>query len=173
MNGRCLTGDCGKGIQCNGAETTEPVTIAEFNLDDWGGIDYFEISLVNGFNLPLQVTPIEGTFQKIPSFEYYNCKKLECVGDVMSSCPDELAIKSNSSKIACKSSCLKYNDDQHCCKENFGIASTCKPNEWTINSAEIFKNACPEAISYNYDNEVKNYMCVGSPTAGYEISFCI
>lgn len=169
-NGQCITGDCGRGIQCRGADTQAPVTVASFALDDWGGIDYYEITLINGFNLPMQITPIEGTFQKI-SFAYYNCAKLDCLNDVITSCPDGLAVRVNDTKVACKSSCAAYSDDKHCCRGSFGTASTCIPTDWTINSAELFKTACPSAITYNYDN-ITTFMCVGNPITGYEIAFC-
>lgn len=149
------------------------MTLVDFALDDWGGIvDYYEISLVNGYNVPIKVTPKDGTFQKIPTFPYYNCEKLECTGDILVSCPDELSVTSNDTKIACKSSCSQYKDDKHCCKQNYGTLSACEPKQWTTNSAEIFKSSCPKAITYNYDNELTNFLCIGNPITGYEVAFC-
>jgi len=53
--GRCVTGDCGSKLQCNGAGGVPPVTLAEVTLRGHGGLDYYDISLVDGFNVPVQV----------------------------------------------------------------------------------------------------------------------
>jgi hypothetical protein len=53
--GRCVTGDCGNKLQCNGAGGVPPVTLAEVTLRGAGGLDYYDISLVDGFNVPVQV----------------------------------------------------------------------------------------------------------------------
>ncbi|KAF2295617.1 hypothetical protein GH714_033311 [Hevea brasiliensis] len=48
----CLTGDCGSGkLECSGGGAAPPATLAEFKLDGYGGIDYFDVSLVHGYNL--------------------------------------------------------------------------------------------------------------------------
>merc|ERR1711881_378852 len=55
-NGRCLTGDCGGALDCR--ITAVPVTLAEFNLA--GALDqsYYDISLVDGYNLPVAIEAI-------------------------------------------------------------------------------------------------------------------
>ena len=47
----CLTGDCGNKLQCNGAGGNPPVTLVEITLKGWQGLDYYDISLVDGFNI--------------------------------------------------------------------------------------------------------------------------
>lgn len=42
-----------------------PTTVAEFNMLSWGVApyqDYYDVSQVDGFNVPMQVIPIENTF---------------------------------------------------------------------------------------------------------------
>lgn len=54
--GKCETGDCGKGVHCNGAKSKTPVTFAEFSLDAHANVDYYDISLVEGFNVKMAVS---------------------------------------------------------------------------------------------------------------------
>ena len=37
-------------MECAGAGGVPPVTLIEFTLKGYGGIDYYDISLVDGFN---------------------------------------------------------------------------------------------------------------------------
>lgn len=53
--GHCETGDCGDRLQCNGAGGVPPATLAEVTLRGSGGQDYYDVSLVDGFNVPVQV----------------------------------------------------------------------------------------------------------------------
>ncbi|KAJ1690043.1 hypothetical protein LUZ63_014198 [Rhynchospora breviuscula] len=47
-NGRCDTGDCGK-LECSGYGSP-PNTLAEYALNQFGNMDFYDISLVDGFN---------------------------------------------------------------------------------------------------------------------------
>lgn len=53
--GHCATGDCGGRIECNGAGGVPPATLAEFQFDGHGGLDYYDVSLVDGYNLPMAI----------------------------------------------------------------------------------------------------------------------
>jgi hypothetical protein len=58
----CVTGDCGsEKIECSGNSGALPATLAKFMLNGAGGFDFFVISLVDGYNLPMMVTPHGGT----------------------------------------------------------------------------------------------------------------
>jgi hypothetical protein len=58
----CATGDCGTGqISCNGVGGIPPVTLAEFTLASNNGQDFYDVSLVDGFNLPVSITPQGGS----------------------------------------------------------------------------------------------------------------
>ncbi|THW84006.1 Osmotin, thaumatin-like protein [Aureobasidium pullulans] len=50
----CTTGDCNGVIPCQAAGAI-PVTLAEFTLDAGDGQTYYDISLVDGYNLPLAI----------------------------------------------------------------------------------------------------------------------
>ncbi|GAB7353959.1 hypothetical protein MBLNU459_g4557t2 [Dothideomycetes sp. NU459] len=53
----CGTGDCNGALSCSVTGDT-PVTLAEFTLDGGDGQTYYDISLVDGYNLPLGVALI-------------------------------------------------------------------------------------------------------------------
>ncbi|PQQ10729.1 Glucan endo-1 3-beta-glucosidase [Prunus yedoensis var. nudiflora] len=48
-------------VMCNGSGAIPPATLAEFNIPAGGGQDFYDVSLVDGFNLPMSVTPQGGT----------------------------------------------------------------------------------------------------------------
>ncbi|KAE9458543.1 hypothetical protein C3L33_09545, partial [Rhododendron williamsianum] len=45
-NGACVTGDCGGSLQCTGSGVL-PATLAEFTLNGWSGMDFYDVSLVD------------------------------------------------------------------------------------------------------------------------------
>nr|CAB3457469.1 unnamed protein product [Digitaria exilis] len=51
--GVCQTGDCGGRMECRGAGATPPATLFEVTLDGSGGLDFYDVSLVDGYNLPV------------------------------------------------------------------------------------------------------------------------
>lgn len=57
-DGHCETGDCGNKIKCNGAGGVPPVSLAEVTFDGNADLDYYDISLVDGYNLPIKMAPI-------------------------------------------------------------------------------------------------------------------
>lgn len=58
-NGRCQTGDCGGVLACTGYGQP-PTTIAEFALGQANDLDLFDISLVVGYNVPMEFLPARG-----------------------------------------------------------------------------------------------------------------
>ncbi|GMT35802.1 hypothetical protein PFISCL1PPCAC_27099, partial [Pristionchus fissidentatus] len=58
----CETGFCGNKLQCESREGESPVTVAEFTLDT-NGLDHYDVSLINGFNVPVFIDVEEGTHQ--------------------------------------------------------------------------------------------------------------
>ncbi|KAF1986414.1 Osmotin, thaumatin-like protein [Aulographum hederae CBS 113979] len=50
----CGTGDCGGIVECK-ATGEVPVTLAEFTLNAGDGQTYYDISLVDGYNLPMAI----------------------------------------------------------------------------------------------------------------------
>ncbi|RCU26992.1 Thaumatin pathogenesis-related protein, partial [Acinetobacter baumannii] len=50
----CETADCGSGqVACNGAGEVPRATLVEITIAENGGKDYYDVSLVDGFNLPM------------------------------------------------------------------------------------------------------------------------
>ncbi|KAB2030607.1 hypothetical protein ES319_D05G244500v1 [Gossypium barbadense] len=151
-NGPCQTGDCGQTLKCGVAGKT-PVSLAEFTL---ATLDFYDVSLVDGFNLPLSVTPINGKG---------NCSTAGCNSDVRHTCPSELAVKAKGKVIACRSACDVFDTDEYCCRGTYGNPSTCRPTYYS----NIFKSACPTSYSYAYDDPTSIFTCSG---ADYVITFC-
>lgn len=50
----CTTGDCGGVLACK-SPNNPPATLAEFTLDGGTNQDFYDISLVDGYNLPLAI----------------------------------------------------------------------------------------------------------------------
>ncbi|XWS23793.1 hypothetical protein CRYUN_Cryun28dG0045900 [Craigia yunnanensis] len=151
-NGPCQTGDCSNTFKCKGAGAT-PASLAEFTL---ATPDFYDVSLVDGFNLPLSVTPINGKG---------NCSVLGCDSDLRQTCPSKLAVKANGKVIACRSACDVFNTDEYCCRGAYGGPGVCKPTYYS----KTFKSACPSAYSYAYDDRSSLSTCSG---ADYVITFC-
>ncbi|XP_062178062.1 pathogenesis-related thaumatin-like protein 3.5 [Alnus glutinosa] len=151
-NGSCETGACGTTFKC-GASGKTPSTLAEFTLAD---PDFYDVSLVDGFNLPMAVKPINGKG---------NCSVAGCDGDLRPTCPAELALKAHGKVIGCRSACDVFDTDEYCCRGVHGNPSTCQPTFYS----KKFKEACPTAYSYAYDDPTSIFTCFGTD---YVITFC-
>ncbi|KAL4346738.1 hypothetical protein GQ457_17G010220 [Hibiscus cannabinus] len=156
---QCATADCGSGqITCNGAGAIPPASLIELTLAANGGKDFYDVSLVDGFNLPLSISPQGGSG---------GCSATSCPANVNAACPPELQIKgSDGGVIACKSACLAFNQPQYCCTGAYGSPDTCHPTQYS----KIFKGQCPQAYSYAFDDKSSTFTCSGGPN--YLITFC-
>ncbi|KAK3226640.1 hypothetical protein Dsin_006502 [Dipteronia sinensis] len=156
----CNIADCGSGqVECNQKGPTPPASLVEFTIAPNSGQDFYYLSLIDGFNLPLSVTPQGGSGP--------NCTASNCKGNVNSVCPPELAVLDYEGKvIACKSACLALNQPQYCCTGEYGTPDKCSPTKYSM----IFKNQCPQAYSYAYDDKSSTFTCTGG--ANYVITFC-
>ncbi|EPS73012.1 hypothetical protein M569_01746, partial [Genlisea aurea] len=154
---RCGSGDCGSGqIECNSKGGIPPATLVEFTLGGYGGNDFYDVSLVDGFNLPVSVQSRRG-----------GCPSTSCPTDINARCPGSLAVKDpNGGTIGCKSACLAFGSPQYCCTPPYGSPATCGPSSYS----KIFKGFCPQAYSYAFDDKTSTFTC---PTGGdYLITFC-
>ncbi|CAN6238042.1 unnamed protein product [Urochloa humidicola] len=163
----CVTGDCGSGKQdCAGGGATPPATLAEFTMDGSGGMDFYDVSLVDGYNLPVLVAPQGAAAGG-------NCAPTGCMVDLNGACPADLRVASASggagagAGVACKSACEAFGSAEYCCSGDHGNPSTCKPSAYS----QFFKNACPRAYSYAYDDATSTFTCAGGDTT-YAITFC-
>ncbi|KAL6611368.1 hypothetical protein ACP70R_039296 [Stipagrostis hirtigluma subsp. patula] len=154
----CESGDCGTGkVECGGAGGQAPSTLAEFTLGDQSGKDFYDVSNVDGFNVPLQIAPSAGS----------GCTAVACGADINAACPAGLAAKAaDGSTVGCKSACLAFNTDEYCCRGAYGNPDTCKPSSYST----FFKQKCPQAYSYAYDDKSSTFTC--STGGNYNIVFC-
>lgn len=149
----CGTGDCGSGeVECNGAGAAPPATLAEFTLGT-GGQDFYDVSLVDGYNLPMVVEASGGSGM---------CATTGCVTDLNQICPSELR---SGGGDACRSACEAFNKPEYCCSGAYNTPATCKPSLYS----QMFKSACPRSYSYAYDDPTSTFTCSG---ADYTITFC-
>ncbi|KAK6939333.1 Thaumatin family [Dillenia turbinata] len=148
----CLTGDCGSGkVECSGSGAAPPATLAEFTLDGSGGLDYYDVSLVDGYNLAMMVVAQGGSAG--------NCSSTGCVVDLNESCPTELRVTgTDGQSVACKSACEAFASPQYCCSGEYGGPDTCKPTSYS----QLFKSACPRAYSYAYDDKTSTFTCASA-----------
>ncbi|KAK2426987.1 thaumatin protein [Trifolium repens] len=152
-HGTCSTADCGSGeISCNGATASPPATLAEFTLGT-GSMDFYDVSLVDGYNLPMMVTTSGGTG---------SCEVTGCSSDLNLKCPSELKVEGGG---ACNSACGAFGKPEYCCNGAFSNPDTCHPSVYS----QMFKAACPKAYSYAYDDGSSTFTCSG---ADYSITFC-
>ncbi|KAJ7972322.1 Thaumatin-like protein [Quillaja saponaria] len=160
-NGRfvCETGDCASGqVTCNGAGAIPPATLIELTVAPDGGQDFYDVSNVDGFNLPMSIAPQGGTGE---------CKPSSCPADINAVCPEQLQFKgSDGSVLACKSACLAFNQPQYCCTGDHNTEATCPPTQYS----KIFEDQCPQAYSYAFDDKSSTFTCFGRPD--YLITFC-
>ncbi|KAI3704514.1 hypothetical protein L1987_74736 [Smallanthus sonchifolius] len=157
----CLTGDCGSGtIECNGGGAAPPATLAEFTLNGANGMDFYDVSLVDGYNLPMMVVP-QGESAG-------NCNVTGCFVDLNRNCPSELRLTGSGAgdeSVACRSACEAFGDPMYCCSGAYSTPQTCNPTSYS----EYFKTACPTAYSYAYDDGTSTFTC---SSANYVITFC-
>ncbi|KAL0335198.1 UNVERIFIED_CONTAM: Pathogenesis-related thaumatin-like protein 3.5 [Sesamum radiatum] len=116
---------------------------AEFTLGD---IDYYDVSLVDGFNLPIVVKPVSGKG---------NCSSAGCDADLRPNCPPELTLKADGKTVACQSACSVFNTDEYCCRGAFSTPMACLPT----NYSRSFKAACPAAYSFAHDDPTSIITC--------------
>ncbi|RVW46693.1 Thaumatin-like protein [Vitis vinifera] len=97
--GRCQTGDCGGVLECT-AYGAPPNTLAEFALNQFNNLDFFDISLVDGFNVPMAFSPTSN-----------GCSRgIRCTANIVGQCPSQLRAQGG-----CNNPCTVFKTDQYCC----------------------------------------------------------
>ncbi|PKU62780.1 hypothetical protein MA16_Dca028860 [Dendrobium catenatum] len=142
--GSCLTGGCGGILNCT-AEGSPPATLVEYSLYQYGNNDFYDISLVDGFNVPVQIRPNTG-----------DCITLRCAADVAGECPAELKVTGG-----CDGACDVFKTNEYCCN-----SGDCRPTKYS----RFFKNLCPQAYSYPEDDATSTFTC--SSGGDYTATFC-
>lgn len=163
----CDTGDCGPTVECQGRTGRPPASLAEFTLNGAGQKDYYDVSLVDGFSLPISIHPKNPNSREGGN---YWCKNIDCTNNLNDACPNELkSYNKNGQVVGCLTACEKFREDRYCCRGEFNRPETCKPQTWPSNYAEFFKKQCPTSYSFAYDDGTSTFFCSNT---GYEIIFC-
>lgn len=150
----CQTGDCGSGqVECNGSGPSNPVTLVEVTLGSINEDDFYDVTLVDGFNVPLNLEAVGGSG---------SCGSAGCTVDLNRLCPVELAVGDGN---GCRSPCEALGKSEYCCIGAYGLREMCRPNVYS----EMFKAACPRSYSYAYDDVGNTFVCNG---ADYVVTFC-
>ncbi|CAK5278258.1 unnamed protein product [Mycena citricolor] len=165
----CLDGGCNGGLLCDRATGTgvPPASLAEFNLGANGGsTDYYDVSVVDGYNLPVRIDNTAG------------CALSECPVDLGPNCPAELKGPFDSSgfPVGCKSQCYvdalngHPNDNPSCCSGIHDTPATCPSSG--VGHYSYFKQACPLAYAYAYDDLTSLFTCPTGAQPSYTVTFC-
>lgn len=135
--GRCQTGDCGGVLECRGWGVP-PNTLAEYALNQFGNLDFYDISLVDGFNIPMVFGPTNG------------CHNIRCTADINGQCPGPLRAPGG-----CNNPCTVFKTNEYCCTQGQG---TCGPTTYS----RFFKDRCRDSYSYPQDDRsVKHFYLPG------------
>ncbi|KAK4773678.1 hypothetical protein SAY87_028697 [Trapa incisa] len=156
----CVTGDCGSRLECEGIGGKAPATLVQFSLHH-GQADFssYGVSLVDGFNVPLTVTPHEGKGV---------CPVVGCQANLLSTCPPGLQLRHphSGSVVACKSGCEALGTDELCCRNHYNSPATCRASSYS----EFFKHACPSTFTYAHDSPSLMHEC--SSPRELKVIFC-
>jgi hypothetical protein len=153
---------------------TKPfVTLAEWTLGASGAgyADFYDVSLVDAFSLPMLLGPVVGTYTLRPGNLPYDCGAVRCTTDLIPICP-AIQQKKNAAGvcIACMSGCQTAHAnnwpqariDSFCCAGPNNVPEKCP----SYPIANWFKQQNPDAYSYAYDDNKSTWVCV-PPTADH------
>ncbi|CAO3612478.1 unnamed protein product [Cunninghamella echinulata] len=137
-------------------ESGSPASLAEFLLKGSGGKDFYDVSFVDGYNMPISIKPHEGGNG--------DCGKPAC--NKLPECSEKFQVKdSNGKMIGCKSACSALDTDEACCRGEYNSPDKCKSTNFATN----VKNSCPDVYSYAYDDPTSTFTCTAT---GYDVTFC-
>ncbi|KAL5973394.1 hypothetical protein ACLOJK_030044 [Asimina triloba] len=155
--GSCETGDCAGQLYCKGMGGQIPATVVEMTLGtSKSPLHYYDVSLVDGFNLPVSMIPVGGGI---------GCGVAACETNVNICCPSMLEVKSEGKVVGCKSACAALKSAKYCCTGEFSSPKSCKPTLYS----NLFKAICPRAYSFAYDDSTSLHTC---RAPRYVITFC-
>ncbi|KAI3501581.1 hypothetical protein L1887_29464 [Cichorium endivia] len=143
--GWCQTGDCNGLLQCQNFGVP-PNSLAEYALNQYMNLDFFDVSLIDGFNVPIEFSPNSG-----------GCTRgIKCTADINGQCPNELRAPGG-----CNNPCTVFKTDEYCCN-----SGNCGPTYFS----RFFKDRCPDAYSYPKDDQTSTFTCPGG--TNYRVVFC-
>jgi len=165
----CKIGGCNGGLECdkNTGTGVPPVTLGEWTLNAGGGQDYYDVSLVDGFGIPMAIENTKG------------CPLADCPVEMSPMCPKELGgpKDSNGTYIGCRSACEAGIDgnrgnSKNCCSGEFATPDKCPKS--TVQFYDFFKGHCPNSYVYAYDEASGSalFTCAADKRPDYTIVFC-
>ncbi|TFK50318.1 thaumatin-like protein [Heliocybe sulcata] len=164
----CVDGGCNGGLECDAHTGTgvPPATVAEWTLQGDGNQDWYDVSLVDGYNLPIKVENSGG------------CSVADCSADLNPQCPSGLQLTDSSGAIVgCKSACSanldgNASDSANCCSGSHNTAATCPPSG--VQYYDYFKSSCPNSYVYAYDESSGTalWTCDSAKAVDYTVTFC-
>ncbi|XP_049397616.1 thaumatin-like protein [Solanum stenotomum] len=143
---QCQTGDCNGLLECQGYGTP-PVTLAEYALNQFNNSDFLDISLVDGFNIPMEFSPASADECSV---------RIRCTADIIGQCPNELRTPGG-----CNNPCTVFKTEEYCCP-----SVSCGPT----NYSRFFKDRCSTSYSYPMDDSTSTFICPGGTS--YKVVFC-
>ncbi|KAI0301484.1 thaumatin family-domain-containing protein [Russula brevipes] len=166
----CLDGGCNGGLQCDPNTNTvaPPVTVAEWTFQGDGNRDFYNVSLVDGFNLPMEI---------IPSVQ--NCSVASCPVDLNPGCPQPLIGPRDPSGliVGCNSACVAKLDNNtansaNCCTGSHNTAATCPSSG--VQYYSYFKSNCTNSYAYAFDegSGTALWTCPSALNSDYRLTFC-
>ncbi|KAM5527309.1 hypothetical protein FOXYSP1_20181 [Fusarium oxysporum f. sp. phaseoli] len=147
----CRVGDCGAS-SCWG-KSTKAVTLFEVTAEPeklW-----YNLSLVDGYTTGISVVPDKKGCKTLtcdvpPFLGGHDPSDTLCPATNLKLSNPELPFKSLDQVDGCLSDCSLYGTDEYCCQNAWN-----DPNKCPASSA-WFKEACPDAYSYPYDDTAVN-----------------
>ncbi|KAJ7259685.1 thaumatin-like protein [Mycena rebaudengoi] len=166
----CLDGGCNGGLQCdvNTGTGVPPATLAEWNLNGDGTQDFYDVSLVDGYNLPMRLDNNKG------------CRIGSCPVDLGPGCPADQKgpFDSVGFPVGCRSACEvdarngQNGNSPNCCTGSHNTPATCPPSG--VRNYAYFKNNCPNSYAYAFDESSGTalFTCPSASHADYTVTFC-
>ncbi|KAK7452649.1 hypothetical protein VKT23_012048 [Stygiomarasmius scandens] len=160
----CATGGCNGGLECalEAGTGVPPASLAEWTLQGDGNQDWFDVSVVDGANIPLEITNNAG------------CKAPSCKADLNADCPAELKGKKGDGCLTACAANLDGNaaNSPNCCSGDYDTPDKCPSSG--VQHYDYFKKGCPDAYAYAYDESSKSslWTCDSSKHADYTLTFC-
>ncbi|TGZ81829.1 Osmotin, thaumatin-like protein [Ascodesmis nigricans] len=177
--GRCAIGDCDGKLHC--MLSGQPTSLAEFNFKGNGKSIFYDISLVDGYNVGIGVYAIQND-TIIPELSPV------CNLEGKDICPDKLRLQpfwpvhetTNFSSIPlplelakgrclslCKSAPIGVHPE-YCCVGKHATPDTCFHNSYSA----ACKSACPDAYSYPYNDFSSSFIADQSDHWDFIVEFC-
>jgi hypothetical protein len=188
----CRVVDDGKGkTRCGGQGVTPPATKGEINFDQ-NGADTYDVSIVDGFNVPIEIELVPGTGKKVPLdakhamfdcgisgtqtelLPLFNATNLSFTRLVKTTEAGKMAAIWSACSAASPPNPQDPRWQEYCCKGKYGSAqdyaingnTKCDPSTWPrdLDTASFFHKYLIGSYSYAYDDDASTFQCRNADT---------